>query len=468
MEAVSDHFLHKFFYPESVAVIGASSNVKRLGSNLFGNLVKLGYRGRMYPVNPKEKEIFGVKTYPNVRSIEEIVDLAVIGVSQAQTPAILRECIDKGIKQVVIVAGGFSEIGEKGKRMQREMLDLVRKSGVRAIGPNALSPINARTRLAISFQPLAEVREGGLSLIFQSGLYEPRIRWLFGECNLRLSKLIDLGNKMDVNEVDALSYLVFDPETRVIGIHMESIVGDPLEFRSLLKQAAALGKRVIVLKSGRTEEGAKAAASHTGAMVKGSDAILDVVLRQCGALRANTIEEFFDVARAIERFGDLSLKGNRIVVVALSGGEGVVMTDLVQQQGMQMAKVTAGSVEKMKSIFPPWEIGANPFDLGISMQFNDAIKVYDTLIPALSQDENVDALHVQMPDRAMGLPKEKFSVFGSVPALKKPLVLWSVSAKPGTHETLEWLEAQGIPVFTSPENGVRALAALRQLSRDKI
>ena len=463
MEAISDHFLHKFFYPESVAVIGSTGNPKRIGYNLLGNMAKLGYRGRLYPVNPKEKEILGIKTYPRVQDIEEIVDLAVIGVSQAHTPAVLRECIEKGIKRVVLVAGGFSEIGEEGKRVQREMLDLVRKNGVRAIGPNALSPINPRMNLAVSFQPLDEMRTGGLSLIFQSGLYEPRIRWLFAECNLRLSKLIDLGNKMDVNEVDALSYLVFDTETRVIGIHMESIAGDPLEFSRLLKQAAALGKRVIVLKSGRTEEGARAAASHTGAMVKGSDAIFDAVIKQCGALRVSTIEEFFDVARALERFGSLSLTGDRIVTVAGSGGEGVVLTDLVQQEGMEMARATPATMERLKSIFPPWDIGANPFDLGICLQFNDAAVVYNTLIQALAEDDNVDVLHVQIHQRVINAPRESLSVFTGVSALKKPIVLWSIGARPGANETLQWLEDHQIPVFDSPEKALRAAAALRRL-----
>src|SRR4030042_2635060 len=169
MEGITDHSLHKFFYPESVALIGASSNPIRPSYNLVGNQVKLGYQGRMYPVHPTEKEILGVKAYPNVTSIEEIVDLAVIAVGHAQTPKILRECIEKGIRRVVLVAGGFSEIGEEGRKIQQQMLELVRKSGIRAIGPTALSPINPRHNFAISFHPIARLKTGGLSLIFQSG-----------------------------------------------------------------------------------------------------------------------------------------------------------------------------------------------------------------------------------------------------------------------------------------------------------
>ncbi|OGP51470.1 MAG: hypothetical protein A2Y79_08115 [Deltaproteobacteria bacterium RBG_13_43_22] len=464
MEGITDHSLHKFFYPESVALIGASSNPIRPSYNLVGNQVKLGYQGRMYPVHPTEKEILGVKAYPNVTSIEEIVDLAVIAVGHAQTPKILRECIEKGIRRVVLVAGGFSEIGEEGRKIQQQMLELVRKSGIRAIGPNALSPINPRHNFAISFHPIERLKTGGLSLIFQSGLYEPRLRWMFSAFNLHLNKLIDLGNKMDLNEVDALSYLVFDPTTRVIGLHMESLEGDGRKFLELIHQASALGKRVIVLKSGRTEEGAKAAASHTGVMVKGNDRVFDRLLKQCGAIRAYSVEEFFDLVRALERFGPLTLKGDRITVAALPGGEAVIMTDLVQQEGLKMAKANERTSKKLKSIFPPWEISANPFDLGVALQFNDSLRVYETLIAAMSEDENVDALHLQIPEQILLLPKELFKLFHRAPALGKPLALWVAGIESGTHETLQWLEDQGIPVFPTPEKAIRALSALHQLS----
>ena len=462
---ITDHPLHKFFYPESIALIGASASPIRPSYNLIGNQVKLGYRGRMYPVHPTEKEILGLKAYPSVGSIEEVVDLAVIAVAHAQTPQILQECIEKGIRRVILVAGGFSEIGEEGRKVQHQMLELVRKSGIRALGPNALSPINPRHNFAISFHSIEQIKTGGLSLIFQSGLYEPRLRWMFSAFNLHLNKLLDLGNKMDLNEVDALSYLVFDPLTRVIGLHLESIEGEGRKFLDLIRQASDLGKRVVVLKSGRTEEGAKAAASHTGVMVKGNDRVLDRVLKQCGAIRAYTIEEFFDLARALERFGPLTLQGDRIAVATLPGGEAVVMSDLVQQEGLKIAKAKERTIQKLKSISPPWEISANPFDLGVALQFNNSINVYETLVAAMSEDDNVDALHIQIPDQILLLPKEHFKMFLRAPTLGKPLALWVAGIESGTHENLQWLEDQGIPVFPTPEKAIRALSALHQLSR---
>jgi acyl-CoA synthetase (NDP forming) len=238
LHSYDKHFLARFFEPESVAIVGASSNPMRVNYYLVANLIKLGFRGRIYPVHPREKEILGLKAYPAMKHIPEIVDLAVIGVSYALTPGILKECVEKGIKRVTLIAGGFSEAGKEGKKMQEKMAHMVRQNGIRVIGPNALSPICVKTGFCISFHPMESIKAGNLSLIFQSGLYEPRSAWLLTDFNYHVNKLIDLGNKMDVNEVDALSYLVEDPETHVIGIHMESFGGDGREFLRLIRKAS--------------------------------------------------------------------------------------------------------------------------------------------------------------------------------------------------------------------------------------
>jgi acetate---CoA ligase (ADP-forming) len=464
MENLNHHFLHKFFYPDSIAFIGASNNRFRPNYFLVRNQVKLGYRGKIYPVNPQEKEIYGIKAYPNIKAVEEPVDLAVIAVAQARTLQALQECLEMGVKRVVLVAGGFSETGEEGRKIQNQMLAMVKQRGCRALGPNALSPINPRHNFGVSFHPLKQIKAGGLSLIFQSGLYEPRLRWLFSAFNLHLNKLIDLGNKMDLNEVDALAYLVFDPDTRVIGLHLESIEGDGRQFLDLIRQASSLGKRVVVLKSGRTEEGVRAAASHTGVLVQGNDRVFDRILKQYGAVRAYTIEEFFYLARALERFGSLTLQRDRVALATLPGGEAVVMADLVQQEGLKMAKADAKTHEKLRPLFPAWEISANPFDLGVALQFNDPVKVYQTWVSAMCEDENVDALHLQVPHHMLLLPKELFKIFVPENGLPKPMAVWMAGTEPGTHENLGWLEDQGIPVFPGPEKALRALSTLHRLS----
>jgi acetyltransferase len=408
-----------------------------------------------------------VKTYPDLKSIEGPIDLAVIAVPYNLAPNLLQEALARGIKRVTVVAGGFSETGEDGKRVQKEMALLLRQNGARAIGPNALSPINAGMNFAISFFPLQKLKAGGVSFIFQSGLYEPRLDWLFSDFNLHLCKLIDLGNKMDVSEVDVLSYLSQDPDTKVIAIHLESIEGKGREFLRLIREASRY-KHVVVLKSGRTEAGAQMAASHTGVIVRGNDRVFDAALKQAGAIRAQNIEDFFDLARALERFGPYRFKGTRLAVATLPGGEAVVVTDLCHQAGFSLPRLHENTLEKLRAVFPPWDISGNPFDLGVTLQFHDPRKVYYTLLKAVAEDSNVDAVAIQLPPRLLNVPREFFHPFVQALQAQKPIALWIAGFPPGRDETLQWLEDQHVPVFSSPEKALKALFALHWSSLEKI
>lgn len=468
MERNNGHFLEGFFNPGSVAVVGVSSNPIRIQHNLLANLVKLGFQGKIYPVNPQAREILGLRVYPDVKAIEDSVDLAVIAVPYTKTVDILKDCAVKGIRRVVIVAGGFSETGEDGRRAQEEMARLVRENGMRAIGPNALSPINTSKNFIISFHPITRLKRGGLSLIFQSGLYEPRLGWFFSDFNLHLNKLIDLGNKMDINEVDALEYLAMDPDTRVIGIHLENIEGDGREFFRILREVSRR-KHVVVLKAGRTEAGARAVSSHTGVIVQGSDFVFDAALRQAGAIRAQNIEEFFDLTRTLERFGPLLLRGNRIAISTLPGGEAVITTDLCQQEGLTLASVTEETHKKLRPVFPPWEISANPFDFGVCTQFHNGAEVYRTFIEAMIDDPNVDGLAVQVAFWAVKLlPKEAFEAFPRAAQAGKPIVIWVPGVHPGKFEVLRWLEDNQVPVLPSAERCLKVLSALHRSSQYKL
>jgi acetate---CoA ligase (ADP-forming) len=458
-----EHFLKKFVQPETVAVVGASNNPGRNNYHLVGNLINLGYEGRIYPVNPKEKEICGIKSYSSVLEIEEVVDLAVIGVSAALTPDVVEDCARKGIKRITLIAGGFSEIGPEGKQIEKKMRLLLKENGMRAIGPNALSPINVQGKFAVSFHELKKIEPGNLSLIFQSGLYEPAFEWMLTDFNFHFNKLIDLGNKMDITEVDALDYLIGDPHTSVIGIHTESIAGDGRTFFRLLNTAREKGKRVIVIKTGRTPAGAKAAASHTGAMVRGSDVVFDGVLKQTGALRVDTIEEFFDLTRSTDRYGALSPRGNRIAVAMLPGGLGVMITDLCERSGLSMADIGPATVEKLKILFPSWEIAPNPWDLGVTMQFKDPVTVYGTWIQAMAQDPAVDMVAFQLYSKMLLLPREFFNIFIQAAQAGKPTAVWIMGMESGGSENLKWLEENGVGVFRCPEKAIKSLVALHRL-----
>ena len=450
------HFLHSFFYPESVAVVGASRNQATINYNLVSNLVNLGFAGKIYPVNPNAEEILGLKVYPDVKSIQGDIDLAVVSVPADKTPDIVRDCVAKGVKGVTLVPGGFSETGTTGRGVQDEMLNLLRENGIRAIGPNALSPINSRNNLVISFGHIERLLPGSLSFIFQSGLYEARSSWFFSDFHLYLSKLIDLGNKMDINEVDALEYLAQDPETKVIAMHLESIAGDARKFMQLLRETAR-EKPVIVLKAGRTTAGAKAASSHTGAIIKSSDAVVDAALKQSGAIRVEALDDFFDLGKIFEYFPPM--KKNRIALATLSGGEGVIATDLSQLNGLTVARLSPETHSKLRSVFPPWDIPVNPFDMGVCVQFHMGTDTNGVFLQALADDSNVDCCALHLGGFWHSDVDRFLKPFAEMIKRGKPVVTW-VADLGVEREMIEQLEARRIPVYPSAERAIKALSAL--------
>jgi len=462
MSDIERHFLHSFFYPESVAVVGASSNQKTLNYNFIANLVNLKYRGKIYPVNPNAGEILGMKVYPSLKNIEGNVDLAVISVPVTKALDVLGDCVAKKVKSIVLIPGGFAEIGESGRRLQDEVLRLLRDNGIRAIGPNTLSPINADNNFTVSFRSIEKLPRGRISFIFQSGLYDPRINWLLSEFHMYLSKLVDLGNKMDVNEVDALEYLGQDPETEVIAMHLEGIAGDARELLRLLKRISR-EKPVIVLKSGRTEAGARAASSHTGSIIRASDAVFDAACKQAGVVRAQSLDEFFDLAKIFEYL--YPMKGNRIHVSTGPGGEGVLTTDQCYYHGLAMAKLGEEAYGKLRAIFPPWEINTNPLDLGVCAQFNSGMDVGPVIMDAVAGDENVDCVALQGRADRFKKPQDFFRVVSETVKRGKPVAIWMTVMPKGEDTIADQMEARRIPVYPSAERAIRALAALHRYYR---
>jgi acetyltransferase len=342
---------------------------------------------------------------------------------------------------------------------------LIKGSGIRCIGPNSLSPVNTARNFIIGFGPAENQTHGRLSFIFQSGLYQPRLNYLLNEMHINLNKLVDLGNKMDVNEVDALEYFKQDESTQVIAMHLESVAGDARSFFQLLKEITP-HKPILVLKSGRTPAGAKAASSHTGAIIKASDVVFDTALRQAGAIRVQGLDEFFDLAKTFEYCPPLT--GNRIAIASFSGGEGVITTDFCQLNGLELARPTLESVRKLHSVFPSWEIPVNPFDTGVSNQFNPGQDVVSFFMDTLADDPNVDCMAIQMggPPQLAGIMAadraEKVAQFyRSVVQRGKLVAVWMIDPR-FAGDTIRALEAARIPVFPSAERAVRAMGALHR------
>jgi acyl-CoA synthetase (NDP forming) len=456
------HFLNMFFKPTSVAIIGASRHRDTANYWLVANLIDLKYAGKVYPVNPNATEILGLKCYPSVRDIAGEVDLAAISVPASSTLDVVKDCVAKGVKGVVITAGGFSEIGTSGQSLQQEIKRLLTENGIRCIGPNSLSPVNAENNFIIGFGAVHKLPKGRLAFIFQSGLYQPRLDYLLNDMHINISKLIDLGNKMDINETDALEYFMDDKDTEVIAMHLESIAGDARKFFKLLKEITPI-KPVIVLKSGRTPAGARAASSHTGAIIKATDSVFDAALKQAGAIRVQGLDEFFDLAKIFEYYQPM--KGNRIAIASFSGGEGVITTDFSYLNGLTLAQPSEKSIQTLRTVMPPWEIPVNPYDVGVANQFVsvDTVSVY---VDTLSNDPNVDCLAIQV-----GGPQTLITVRSENQLVKwidyyikavergKRLVIWPLDPR-NVKEMKDILESHRIPVYPSAERAVRALGAL--------
>jgi acetyltransferase len=463
MNKQKEHFLDIFFNPRSVAVVGASQNPATANFFLTANLINLKYTGKIYPVNPSADKILGLKAYPNVQSIEDEIDLVAISLPALKVAGILRECIAKKVKAIIITAGGFSETGANGKGLQEEMKQILKGSAIRVIGPNSLSPMNSEQNFIIGFGPMTKLTKGRLSFIFQSGLYQPRLDYLISSMHLNINKLIDLGNKMDINEVDALEYFRTDESTAAIAMHLESIAGDGKRFFQLLKEITPR-KPVIVLKSGRTADGIKAASSHTGAIMKSGDNIYDVALRQAGTIRVQGLDEFFDLAKIFEYCQPL--ERNHIAIASFSGGEGVIGTDFCQWHGLQLARPGKETREKMRKTFPPWEIEVNPFDTGVTNQFHIEMDVDTVFLEAMGNDTDVDCMVIQVGSPVSqavwnpGVYNKKFIGLCQNAINKgKAVAVWTVDPRrvPGLVDELE--EAR-IPVYPSVERAVRALGAL--------
>ncbi len=450
--------LDRFFNPRSVALVGATRNPLSPNYNLVSNLLRLGYKGRIYPINPKEDNINGIRCYRTVAEIDDYIDLVAISVPVRNVLEVVKGLDGSKIGGVGITTGGFSETGEEGRKIQAEMAAILRQQGIRAIGPNALSPINSHAGFTISFAAVKKLPPGNVSFIFQSGMYEPRFNWIVSDFHMNIAKLIDLGNKMDLTEVDALEYLAHDPETEVLMIHLEAVKGDARRFFQLLREATRL-KPVVVLKGGRSEAGAKAAMSHTGSLARANDVVFDAALKQAGVIRAETLDDFLYLAKA---FGYLPLpKGNRIAIGTFPGGEAVLATDACSQHGLVMAHPGQASYEKLKGSFPPWEINLNPFDFGVVYPSHPLQNNHEAYILAMAEDENVDLMALELPEPFISFKAEDLcSKFTTAAEKGKPLAVWALEMLKFNGEITDYLEERHIPVFPSAAITIRCLGAL--------
>lgn len=387
--------LNAIFNPQTVAVIGATDRKGSVGRTILWNLIRTPFGGTVLPVNPKRSNVLGIKAYPDIASIPDAVDLAIIVTPAPTVPGLIRDCAQAGVKGVIVISAGFKEAGAPGLVLEEEIRQQLKTSQMRLIGPNCLGIMNPRTGLNATFAN-AMARPGNVGFISQSGaLCTAVLDWSFPE-NVGFSAFISVGSMLDVDWGDLIYYLGDDPHTHSIVIYMESI-GNASSFLSAAREVA-LTKPIIVIKTGRTEAAAKAAASHTGSLA-GSDDVLDAAFRRCGVLRIERISEMFDLAEVLSK-QDRRPKGPKLAIITNAGGPGVLATDALIRTGGQLATLADQTIAALNEILPPHWSHGNPIDI-----LGDAEpERYAKALEIAVNDPNSDGLLVILTPQAMTDP----------------------------------------------------------------
>lgn len=458
------------FAPDSVALIGASNTPGSWGHGIMRHLLTSDRR-KIYPVNPKAAEVLGIQAYDSVVNIPGLVDLAVIAVSAPQVPAVIRQCAQKGVRAAVVVAGGFAETGEGGSELEANLVKVAREGGIRFIGPNSMGHADTSSQLS-TLAWTGEVAPGPVALLSQSGNLGHRILHNGESSGFGFSKFVSTGNEADLHLEDYVEYLAQDENTKVITAYIEGLREGRRFFR--LAKEITLRKPIVVIKAGGTKESAKAAMSHTAALT-GSDAVYAAAFRQVGVIRVDDDDELCDLVAAL-LYQPLP-KGNRIGILTIGGGMGVVAAEASEKEGLEIAQLAPSTIEKVDAYLPPrWSRG-NPVDMaGISMAENPATF---SVLWALIEDENIDAILLQAP---VGFDAKRLSSIFNTSEIKafrqaeegnlvllrqrvreygKPVFM----VKPAVEfvndpEVSSLFRREGIPVYPSPQRAARVLKHL--------
>lgn len=442
--------LERLFEPDSVAVVGASRDRRKVGHSILGNLTGSGYRGRVYAVNPAAGRIMGVRCYPDVLSIPGNVDLAVVAVPARFVPGVMEDCAAKGVGAAIIISAGFRETGEDGRELEQRVLEIATARGIRVLGPNCLGLINTANGLNASFAH-ASPAGGGIAFFSQSGaLCTAILDWSLTS-GVGFSKFISLGNKSDVSELDMLRYLAGDPATKVILGYIEGVERG----REFMEIARTVVKKtpVILAKSGGTMAGARAASSHTGSLA-GSEQAFDAAFRQTGVLRAATIEELFTSALAFAT-GRIPASP-ALAVVTNAGGPGIIAADACERSDAVMAEISAGTVKRLRKRLPPAAGFFNPVDV---LGDAGADRYADALGAVLDDGGVGGALVILTPQAMTEVEKTAKEIARLASASDKP-VLASFMGGASITKGVSILEKAGVPVYGYPEEGVGAFESL--------
>ena len=450
--------LERIFNPRSVAVVGASASPDKVGYMCVDNLLEFGFKGKVYPVNPGLAQLFGLKAYPSVSAIPGEVDLAIVVIPAELSLAAVEECAAKGVRGVILVSGGFREVGTKtGARLQSKLKEIAERGGIKIIGPNTLGFINPRAQLNASFQyTLSLSQPGNVAIAAQSGGATIYAVHALTNNNVGISKAIGLGNRCNLDFDEVVSYFGQDKDTEVIALYIEGLE----EPRKLIQAAKKVARRkpIIVYKVGRGEETVKSTFSHTGALA-GKYQYYKAAFKQAGMITVDSIGELVDTAKALAFQG--AAGGNRVALFSVQAGPGIIMADRCAEMGLKLAQLTPTTKRKLKRLSSSLNTVDNPIDVAWTSDDFDACR---QMLKAALADEGVDAIAVAAVfySSNMGLMRAVMDVAKDA---KKPIVVCLDSPKGIAGAEIAALEGAGVPVFPLPERAVDALAGLTKYGK---
>ena len=448
--------LERFFNPESVAIVGASTRKGKVGHEILASIIGGGYEGRIFPVNPNADQIKGLKCYPDLESIGEIPDLVVIVVPAKAVAAVMEQCASIGVKSVIIITAGFKEVGKEGRKLEQAIVGIARRGRIRMIGPNCLGVMVPSAKLNASFGGELP-KAGGIGYISQSGALLAAILDIANANGIGFSKLISIGNKADVDELDIIEILDEDPETRVIAGYLESIT----EGNAFVRKAEQIsyGKPLLLIKSGGTAAGAKAASSHTGSLAGGETAY-ECVFERAGIVRCNSIKQQFDYAQA---FANQPLPaGPGVAVITNAGGPGIMAADAVERQGLTIAKLADETVAKLASQLPAAANVYNPIDI-----LGDALADrYEFALDVVLDDAKVDSVLILLTPQAMtdSEAAAEAVVRTSGKKTSKPILACFLGAGK-VEQGIRILREGRVPQYDSPETAVSTIKVMCEYVR---
>jgi acetyltransferase len=452
--------LNNFFSPRSIAIIGASSKPGKIGNELVKNVSQYEFKGRIYPVNPKAESILGLKCYPSITDVPETVDLAIYAAPSNILPKLVEEAGNKGVKNAIIVSGGFKEMGETTASYEDELVSTAQKYGMRVIGPNCIGVFDSESKLDTFFYPhdrMKRPKAGGISFMTQSGTFGLTFLEWATNSKLGIRRLVSMGNRCDVNEIDIIRYLGNDPLTKVIAVHLESISNG----RELVKAIKEVShkKPIAVLKAVRTEEGSKAAKSHTGA-ITGSYQVCVSIFNQLGMIVAESFEELFDICKAIEK--QTCAKGKNVTIITNGAGPSVAAADLCHELGLSLGNHSEKTLDNLRSSLPPYAVIGKYVDLTGSATSEDYEKTFKIIL----EDPNIDTILNFVVFLNPPISPDVVDVILNMQNHGKPIVCWATGGD-YANKLITKLEEGGIPTYPTSERTVRAAQGLIKAGQQK-